>query len=164
MATETNPTTNTQPSSVNLTNMEEVKKVFNRFDTNHDGKISSSELISIMKTLGSNTSDEQVKQMMTKVDTDNDGFINLEEFAGFCKGDDDVDDGGLKELHEAFDLYDLNKNGLISSTELHQILTRLGESVTVEDCVGMIKSVDADGDGFVNFDEFKKMMSNGKTE
>ena len=101
--------------------------------------------------------------MMTKIDTDNDEFITLEEFAGFCK-DDTADDGGMKELHEAFELYDLNNNGLISSTELHQILTRLGESVSVEDCVGMIKSVDADGDGFVNFEEFKKMMSNGKAE
>ncbi|PWA94363.1 calcium-binding allergen Ole e 8 [Artemisia annua] len=103
--------------------MEEVKKVFNRFDTNHDGKISSTELISIMKSLGSDTSEDEVKQMMTKIDTDNDGYITLEEFAGFCK-DDTADDGGMKELHEAFELYDLNNNGLISSTELHQILTR----------------------------------------
>ncbi|GKE16826.1 zinc finger BED domain-containing protein RICESLEEPER 2, partial [Tanacetum coccineum] len=56
----------------------------------------------------------------------------------FCKGDDD--DGEMKELHEAFELYDLNKNGLISSTKLHQILTRLGMSVSIAD--GMIKSVD----------------------
>nr|GEU46415.1 O-acyltransferase WSD1-like [Tanacetum cinerariifolium] len=56
--------------------------------------------------------------MMTKIDTDHDGFINLEEFAGFCKGDDD--DGEI-----AFELYDLNKNGLISSTKLLQILTRV---------------------------------------
>nr|GFA47113.1 calcium-binding allergen Ole e 8-like [Tanacetum cinerariifolium] len=71
--------------------------------------------------------------MMTKIDTDNDGFINLEEFAGFCKVDDD--DGEI-----AFEHYDLNKNGLISSIELHQILTRLGMSVSIED--GMIKSID----------------------
>ncbi|KAI3686670.1 hypothetical protein L1987_80353 [Smallanthus sonchifolius] len=65
----------------------------------------------------------------------------------------------MKELQDAFELYDLNKNGLISVTELHQILKRLGESCNVDDCVNMIKSVDSDGDGYFNFEEFRKMMS-----
>ncbi|KAL4558244.1 hypothetical protein LXL04_036442 [Taraxacum kok-saghyz] len=86
---------------------------------------------------------------------DCDGFINLEEFAGFCKENTGDQDGEMNELYAAFELYDLNKNRLISSTELHQILTRLGERCTVEDCVKMIKSVDSD----VDFEEFKKMMS-----
>ncbi|KAK1437653.1 hypothetical protein QVD17_03448 [Tagetes erecta] len=145
--------------SANLTNVDDIKQVFNRFDTNGDGKISAEELVHVMKALGSNTSDEEVKQMMTKIDTDSDGFINLDEFAGFCRGSDEDEDESMKELHEAFELYDLNKNGLISSTELHQILIRLGENCTVDDCVKMIKSVDSDGDGCVNFDEFKKMMT-----
>ncbi|KAI7758123.1 hypothetical protein M8C21_010570 [Ambrosia artemisiifolia] len=156
--------TETTNQSVYFTDSDEIKKVFNRFDTNGDGKISADELVQVMKAMGSNTSEEEVKQMMANIDTDCDGFINLEEFAGLCKGNADDQDGGMKELHEAFELYDLNKNGLISSTELHQILTRLGEKCTVEDCVNMIKSVDSDGDGYVNFEEFKKMMTKSSTD
>ncbi|KAI8019958.1 hypothetical protein LOK49_LG04G01668 [Camellia lanceoleosa] len=148
MATNTNP---------NLQDMEEVRKVFNRFDTNSDGKISLTELVHVMKALGSDTSEVDVKRMMEEIDTDHDGFISLDEFANFYRSSSA---GGAQELKEAFDLYDLNKNGLISSTELHQILNRLGEKCSVEDCTGMIKSVDSDGDGYVNFEEFKKMMSN----
>ncbi|KAL8248523.1 hypothetical protein R6Q59_005391 [Mikania micrantha] len=147
--------------SAYFSNSEEIKKVFSRFDSNGDGKISADELVHVMKAIGSETSDEEVKQMMTNIDTDCDGFINLEEFTGFCKERSGDRDGEMKELREAFELYDLNKNGLISSTELHQILTRLGEKCTNDDCVKMIKSVDSDGDGFVNFEEFKKMMSSG---
>lgn len=146
--------------SVFLQNMDEVKKVFNRFDANGDGKISASELTDVMKALGSETSPEEVARMMEEIDTDRDEFINLEEFAGFLKCNNVEDDGGVKELKEAFEMYDLNKNGLISSSELHQILTRLGESCSIQDCTNMITSVDSDGDGFVNFEEFKKMMTN----
>lgn len=151
--------------SLYLTNTDELKQVFNRFDANNDGKISATELVDVMKSLGSDTSLDEVNRIMDEIDTDRDGFINLEEFAGFCKGNggDDDDDGGMKELHDAFELYDLNKNGLISANELHRILSQLGEGCSVDDCVKMIKSVDSDGDGYVNFDEFKKMMLNNSS-
>ncbi|KAL4574476.1 hypothetical protein LXL04_021308 [Taraxacum kok-saghyz] len=152
-------------SSAYLTNIDEVKQVFSRFDVNGDGKITAVELVDVMKALGSDTSLDEVNRIMADIDTDCDGFINLEEFAGFCKGNAaGEDDGGMTELHDAFKLYDLNKNGLISANELHQILSRLGESCTVDDCSNMIKSVDSDGDGYVNFEEFKKMMSNNPSK
>ena len=102
--------------------------------------------------------------MMTEIDTDGDGFIDLKEFADFHRGGSNGDGSvgdGYKELRDAFEMYDKDKNGLISVTELHMVLASLGEKCSVKDCSRMISSVDADGDGSVNFEEFKKMMSNG---
>ncbi|XP_058195648.1 probable calcium-binding protein CML18 [Rhododendron vialii] len=145
--------------------MDELKEVFNKFDANGDGKISFTELVDVMKALGSGSStDDDVKKMMDEIDTDRDGFISLDEFADFwSKGSATAFGSGAAsaELKEAFELYDQDKNGLISAAELHQILTRLGEKCSVEDCGRMIKSVDSDGDGYVSFDEFKKMMGGG---
>lgn len=154
----------TQNQSLAFTNTDEIQKVFNRFDTNNDGKISSSELINVMKAIGSETSDEQLNQMMKTIDADCDGYVNFNEFIDFFKQNAGDEDEQMKEVYEAFKMYDLNKNGLISASELHQILTRLGENCTVEDCVKMIESVDKDGDGFVDFDEFKKMMMKNNGE
>ncbi|XP_073016699.1 calcium-binding allergen Ole e 8-like [Primulina eburnea] len=151
---EANPAT-----SMYLQNMDEVRKVFQRFDSNGDGKISKEELSGVLEALGSSTSAEEVAKMMAEIDTDKDGHINLEEFAAFCKDDADPYNSAEKELKEAFELYDQDHDGKISAAELHLILTRLGEHCSVADCAGMIESVDSDGDGFVSFDEFKKMMT-----
>ncbi|KAK2999660.1 hypothetical protein RJ639_023978 [Escallonia herrerae] len=147
-----------------LEDIDEVKRVFDRFDANGVGKISASELADITKSLGSDTSKEEISRMMEEFDTDHDGFINLEEFAGICKvgSGGTADDGGLKELHDALELYDQDKDGRISAAELYQNLNRLGERCSIEECAEMIKSIDSDGDGFVSFEEFKRMMTNTK--
>ncbi|KAI3454931.1 hypothetical protein Pfo_011594 [Paulownia fortunei] len=153
-----NPTPNSKPTMY-LQDMDEVRKVFDRFDTNSDGKISADELGGVLNALGSETSAEEVARMMQEIDTDKDGHINLQEFAAFCNGDSDPYKSAEKELREAFELYDQDHNGKISAVELHKILTRLGEHCSVQDCAGMIKSVDSDGDGYVCFEEFRKMMT-----
>ncbi|RVW17390.1 Calcium-binding allergen Ole e 8 [Vitis vinifera] len=60
---------------------DELQKVFNRFDANGDGKISSSELANVLRALGSESSPEEMSRVMKEIDTDDDGCINLEEFA-----------------------------------------------------------------------------------
>lgn len=138
-------------------NNEEVRKVFDKFDKNGDGKISRDELREILRALGSErTSSEEAKKVMAELDKDGDGFIDIAEFADFYCGSP----GSTKELKDAFDMYDLDKNGLISAKELHAVLKSLGEKCSLKDCSKMISKVDVDGDGNVNFEEFKKMMAN----
>ncbi|KAL8161145.1 hypothetical protein V2J09_012634 [Rumex salicifolius] len=140
---------------------QDMEKVFQKFDANGDGRISASELESLLRALGSETSQEEVSRMMSEMDKDGDGFIDLNEFAEFHRGSEEILDdsgNGNRELREAFDMYDKDKNGLISARELHTVLKSLGEKVSMKDCSKMISSVDADGDGHVNFEEFKKMM------
>ncbi|KAI4299581.1 hypothetical protein L6164_033026 [Bauhinia variegata] len=139
---------------------DEVRKIFSKFDKNGDGKISSAELKEMLGTLGSKTTSEEVQRMMAELDKNGDGYIDLKEFAEFhCGENDGKINGDSKELRDAFDLYDLDKNGLISAHELHSVLKKLGEKCSLGDCRRMISSVDADGDGNVNFEEFKKMMT-----
>ncbi|MBA0556175.1 hypothetical protein Gohar_008912 [Gossypium harknessii] len=148
--------TPTQKSS--NVNQEELQKVFNQFDANRDGKISVTELRDVLKSMGSSITEEELKRVLEDIDTDKDGFINLSEFSSLFRSSSDEVTAAL-ELRDAFDLYDQDKNGLISTSELHLVLNQLGMKCSVDDCARMIKSVDSDGDGNVNFEEFQKMMS-----
>ncbi|XP_050387267.1 probable calcium-binding protein CML27 [Argentina anserina] len=134
--------------------IEEVQKVFSKFDENGDGLISGDELKNAFRDIGWEMKPEEVKTAMSEFDKDGDGHIDLEEFTALLDGSPST-----KVLHDAFDLYDLDKNGLISTDELHEVLNRLGHNCSVAECATMISNVDVDGDGFVNFQEFKKMIN-----
>lgn len=162
MASDSNPssTNSSLRPLAYLESMDEVKVVFDRFDVNRDGLISFSELSNVLAALGSDAPADEVNRMIAEMDTDKDGFVNLKEFADFCSRKFEGDGpAGMKELRDAFQLYDEDQNGFISAVELHKVLNRLGECCTVEDCCKMIQYVDTDGDGNVSFDEFKKMMT-----
>ncbi|KAL5202426.1 hypothetical protein ABZP36_013378 [Zizania latifolia] len=147
----------------------ELEQVFRLYDANRDGKISADEMESVLRALGAPPGPGEVQRMMEEMDTDRDGFVDLTEFAAFHCGARGGGGGDAKdqeaaseaELREAFRMYDADSNGLISARELHRVLRQLGEKCSVADCSRMIRSVDADGDGCVNFDEFKKMMGGG---
>lgn len=67
----------------------------------------------------------------------------------------------LENLKNAFSVFDMDKNGSISAEELQTVLRSLGEDCTLGECRKMISGVDCDGDGMINFEEFKIMMVNG---
>ena len=57
-----------------------------------------------------------------------------------------------EELREAFKVFDKDGNGFISTEELKQTMTTLGESLTEDEAEKMILIADKDGDGQVNLD------------
>ena len=150
----------------------ELKRVFATFDKNSDGFITKQELKESLKNIRVFMSDEEVEEMVKKVDANGDGLIDFSEFCLLCQGQSVMNGGGEagsevdqeEELKEAFDVFDKDKDGLISVEELGVVLSSLGlrEGNRVEACKEMVKKVDKDGDGMVNFDKFKMMMKGGR--
>ncbi|GMI67414.1 CALMODULIN-LIKE 46 [Hibiscus trionum] len=68
----------------------------------------------------------------------------------------------LEEVKEAFDVFDVNKDGFIDAKELQRVLCVLGlkEGFKLQNCNKMIKTFDEDGDGRIDFQEFVKFMEN----
>jgi len=64
-----------------------------------------------------------------------------------------------EELKEAFAVFDTDRDGRISAEELLRVFRAIGdERCTLEECRRMIEGVDRNGDGFVCFEDFSRMM------
>ena len=89
------------------------------------------------------------------MDVDNSGEIDFSEFVTAT-----VNRNALMQddkLRQAFRFYDKDDSGSISTDEIKDVLG-VGKSISEEVWAQVVKEVDADGNGEVDFDEFKTMM------
>ncbi|KAK6930570.1 EF-hand domain [Dillenia turbinata] len=137
----------------------ELRRVFQMFDKNGDGRITKNELNYSLENLGIFISDKDLTQMIEKIDVNGDGCVDMEEFGALYQTIMDEKDEE-EDMKEAFNVFDQNGDGYITVEELRSVLSSLGlkQGTTVDDCKKMIMKVDVDGDGMVNYNEFKQMM------
>ena len=64
----------------------------------------------------------------------------------------------LQMIKEVFDLLDEDRDGTISVSELRQALQVLDSHLPKSDLKELAESIDKDGNGYIDFDEFKNMM------
>ncbi|CAJ1949862.1 unnamed protein product [Sphenostylis stenocarpa] len=147
-------------------------QVFKLIDSNGDGKISANELSEVLACLGYNKSSaaKEAEGMVRVLDFNGDGFVDLDEFMVVMEEEDEEEEekigSGTRHddgyLMDAFLVFDTDKNGLISAKELQRVLINLGcENCSLRECKRMIKGVDKNGDGAVDFQEFRSMMQTG---
>ncbi|XP_072982625.1 probable calcium-binding protein CML10 [Typha latifolia] len=154
----------TPPPPCAVPEEEEMERVFKKFDSNGDGRISRSELAALFESLGhAEATEEEVDRMMREADADGDGYISLEEFVELNTRTVGDEAAVEEDLRHAFSVFDLDRNGNISADELARVLRGIGEAATVAQCRRMIDGVDRDGDGMISFEEFKVMMANGSS-
>ncbi|KAL5980168.1 hypothetical protein ACLOJK_036635 [Asimina triloba] len=136
------------------------ERVFRYFDKDEDGRISPFELCACLATLEEEISMEEAEAVVEWADSDGDGLLSFEEFVGLVEVDDIEEK--KKDLREAFGMYEetsTDRRGCITPKSLKRMLSRLGESKTMEECSAMISRFDLNGDGVLSFDEFLVMMN-----
>ena len=135
----------------------EFKEAFQMFDKDGDGSITAKELGTVMRSLGQNPSEDEIRQIIEEIDEDKSGTIDFKEFLALMARkmeDSDVED----DLLEAFRVFDRDGNGRISSHEMRFVMLSSGEELSEQDIEDMIKEADVDGDGFIDYSEFVKIM------
>jgi len=139
------------------TDLECLKEAFALFDRDRDGEIDTEELGKVMRTHGFNPTEEDLKDMIRNVDTNSNGAIDFNEFIEMMvKRGNNVEE----DVAHAFKVFDRDGDGLITAEELRLTMNNLGEPITEEEVKAMIAEADIDGDGKINFVEFKSLIAN----
>uniref|UniRef100_A0A1B0G8P7 EF-hand domain-containing protein n=1 Tax=Glossina morsitans morsitans TaxID=37546 RepID=A0A1B0G8P7_GLOMM len=141
--------------------MREFREAFRLFDKDGDGCITKEELGTVMRSLGQFARVEELQEMLQEIDVDGDGNVSFEEFVDILSNMAYEDKSGLsvadqeeRELRDAFRVFDKHNRGYITASDLRAVLQCLGEDLDEEDIEDMIKEVDVDGDGRIDFYEF----------
>ncbi|XP_062598590.1 neo-calmodulin-like isoform X5 [Saccostrea cucullata] len=95
-------------------------------------------------------SKKKISRTKNEMDTKN-GDPNKKMANGFTSQEN-------HDMKQAFELFDKNHDGKISSDELGRVLRTLGHNYSQEEVEDMIKNADTNENGFVEFDEFVVMM------
>ncbi|CAD8077514.1 unnamed protein product [Paramecium primaurelia] len=130
----------------------EFKEAFDILDKDCDGVITAKQLYTILRSIGQNPTEKEVQDIFIEFDADEDGGINFAEFLCLM--------GRKMKEQESEEIKKIDKDGneLISITELRCAMKNQGEKLTDKEIEDMIEEADKDGDGYISYDEFVRMM------
>jgi calcium-dependent protein kinase len=134
-----------------------LKEMFLMMDSDGSGAISFEELKEGLKKVGSNLMEEDIRQLMDAADVDHDGTIDYGEFLAATLNLNKIE--REENLYAAFSYLDKDKSGYLTTDELQQACNdfHMGD-MCVED---LIREVDQDNDGRIDYNEFVTMMRKG---
>ena len=139
-------------STLSEADVEKLWKAFSVFDTDKSGAVSVGEMGAVMRSLGQNPSAAELRSLLEEVDIDRSGSIDFGEFKTLMisrHGD------RRSRLELAFGIFDKDGGGHITAAEMSSVMSQVG--LTTAELDAMVKEVDDDGDGSIDFAEFCKL-------
>ena len=98
----------------------------------------------------------EVQQLVEAVDVDGNAELDFEEFVYAVCGDHDT--STRRKIRNAFDMFDVDRSGGISRTELENVGSKLGMTFAGDELDRLFLESDADGDGQIDITEFSNLL------
>ena len=137
--------------------MEDIKGDFQKIDKNNDGFIDMCEFCYHCAKFNLDTSFEKLEAIFKSLDTNGDGKISWEEYYAYMHKK--IVDYREKSTVEIFKRLDKDGDGQITEKEVEECCFKaFGYNMTPEEIKAFFLKVDANTDGKITFDEFKKYM------
>ena len=149
-------------NNMQIEQVHDAIKLFNRIDTNGDGFISKEELYNGLKEfleLPGKELKKNVEIIFNNLDTNHNGYIEYEEFIRAAVDKDYFLSTNF--LKFAFDYFDRDENGCITFDEIKEIFflndKNKKDSKAKDQLLKCFKECDTNGNGNLTFDEFLTM-------
>ena len=128
-----------------------ARRLFNQLDVNRDGQLSRSEIQQSLRLMKLPFTDSYVDELMSKVDTDKNNLVSYDEFETYVTTK-------LKELHDLFQQFDTNGDGVIDEKEVEQMLIKLNMPHHMKDVNRLLTRIDTDKSGAIDFEEWSELL------
>ena len=136
----------------------DFREAFSLFDFDENGSISAKELGEVLKALGQNPSMNELSDMINEVDQDGNGTVEFAEFV-ILMTNKVKEMTKEDEIYEAFMVLDKEKDDFISEKELKYFMRKVAHiKLSSEEAKAMIEFADSDGDGLINYDDFRNVI------
>ena len=118
---------------------EQVKRLFNRVDSDGNGRIDFEEFLKLYKLVNNKDKDKTEDNKETHEDSS-------------------IDEERRKSL-QLLKLFDKDGDGSLSVAEWQTVLDRMGMKCTPREAQALFSNVDSDGDGKIDIDEFMQYLA-----
>ncbi|KAL0211482.1 hypothetical protein P9112_009780 [Eukaryota sp. TZLM1-RC] len=133
----------------------EIQEAFSLFDQDRNGTIEPSELRIAMKALGIESSKAEIDRLLDEASSSD--SLSFDEFHSIMAKKLSERDPH-EEMEKAFQLFDIDQDGLISLSDMKKIAQELGETLPDDELESMIEEADVDGDGQLTLSDWIKVM------
>ncbi|XP_072553681.1 calcium-binding protein 2-like [Paramormyrops kingsleyae] len=143
--------------------LDELSEAFKEFDYDQDGYLNYKDVADCMRTMGYMPTEMELIEIIQQIKMRLGGLIDFDDFCelmGPRMMEETAHMMGIKELQCAFRQFDSDGDGLITYDELKDAMkSLLGEKLKKGELDEMLKEIDLNGDGNVDFNEFVMMLS-----
>lgn len=130
-------------------NRKTYAELFERLDTNKDGKVDVAELRAGLIAMGISFRKGAAQKIVESHDKNKDGGLDFSEFSRYLKEHE-------KKLRLTFKSLDKNNDGRIDASEIQQSLGELGMDISKEEARKILQSIDIDGTMTVDWNEWRE--------
>ncbi|ELP93239.1 calmodulin-1/4, putative [Entamoeba invadens IP1] len=134
----------------------DLQECFYYFDTNGDNMLTAEQLKYAIRAFGVNLETSKMDEIITQNDSNSSGLYSLDTYINIMK-DKKKDTDKPEKVTENFAIFDKEKNGYVSATELKNVLTTMGDKLTEQEVEDLYKVV-VPIDGFISVEDLIKNM------
>ena len=125
----------------------------------NNGKVQFAKLFDLMSEAGAECTEAELQDLVNDEEIDEKGRIDCETFIKIVNKQL-ISTDTEEELREVFNIFDKDGSKLLNSKKLLDVFKKIDENIKEEEVLQMMKECDIDGDGYLNFKEFCRMVKN----
>eukprot|EP00761_Pharyngomonas_kirbyi_P012570 gb/GECH01012597.1/.p1 GENE.gb/GECH01012597.1/~~gb/GECH01012597.1/.p1 ORF type:complete len:148 (+),score=39.95 gb/GECH01012597.1/:1-444(+) len=138
--------------------LNECKEAFALYDRTGEGFIATSDIGTVMRSLGQNPTQSQVQTFMQEADPQNEGRINFNTFSSIMEANMKDSETIVNEILEAFRTLDKDQSGQLPAVYLRHLMTSVGEKLPESQVDQLLKYADVDEQGNINYEQFVRSL------